>query len=322
MLPLGFSQGPGVALSMGDAWEATAGMPDGGQIGLMISGLGFGVCCLAGVTLYHVARHKGWLSTQEGPSLDSPAEADDKEPTQPGDIDPLSFHIVLIGAVYLLTFSVLLGLTELIGDKPKIIAQLWGFHFLFALGLAVLVRSVLNRSTLARGVQDSMLNRIAGLVVDFTAVAAISAVRHDLLAHYWVILSLMAIIGATCTAVFCLWLARRSFFDQPFEQILVMFGALTGTLPTGLTLLRLADPEMKSSASRDYVLGSGASVLPAVVLLAMLPVIVSQPENQLLWMGVMVVYGLILVGLWMKLGGLKFVRPLSKFWPEPTSEER
>ncbi len=40
MVPLGFSQGPGQALALGSAWEAT-GMEDGAQLGLIMAAMGF-----------------------------------------------------------------------------------------------------------------------------------------------------------------------------------------------------------------------------------------------------------------------------------------
>jgi ESS family glutamate:Na+ symporter len=314
MLPLGFSQGPGVALSMGDAWESTSGMPDGGQVGLMVSGMGFAVCCVLGVLIFHLGRRRGWL--HQGTESASEAQLEVVAEPEAGDIDPLSFHVVLIGLVYLLTFALLFGLSQLIGDRPKIVAQLWGFHFLFGLGLAVLTRRAIDRSPARKSVSNQQLNRIAGLVVDFTACAAVSAVRLDLLAKYWLILSIMTILGAITTGAVCLWLARRAFFGRPFEEILVMFGALTGTLPTGLTLLRLVDPKMTSSVAPSYVMGSGAAVLPAIVLLGLLPVIVSHPDQTLMWIGILVCYGLILVGLWWKTGGLRFTKPLGRVWPD------
>ena len=75
-----------------------------------------------------------------------------------------------------------------------------------------------------------------------------------------------------------------------------MFGALTGTLPTGLTLLRLADPKMSSTVAPSYVMGSGASVLPAVVLLGLLPTVVAHPDKLLMWIGILGAYAPIFGG--------------------------
>ena len=74
---------------MGDAWEATAGMPDGGQIGLMMSGLGFGFCCLFGVTLFHTAKRKG-LTTQKNMRMERKTRDTDAPEPEPGELDPLT----------------------------------------------------------------------------------------------------------------------------------------------------------------------------------------------------------------------------------------
>jgi ESS family glutamate:Na+ symporter len=271
------------------------------------------------VVTYHVARVNGWLSAHTAGDLlaDEAVEPASPEPViSAGDIDPLTFHVVLVALVYMMTFGLLVGLSSLIGDQPKLIAQLWGFHFLIALGVAVLTRRVLERTSVKDGIRDQTLDRLAGVVVDFTACAAVAAVRVDLLAQYWLPLLTMTIAGASVTVGVCLWLARRGFHDHPFEEVLVMFGAMTGTLPTGLTLLRLADPEMKTPVARNYVMGAGASVLPAIALLGMLPLIVTQPDQQPMWLAILGTYTLVLALLWWKFGGLRLTRPLLQLWPK------
>ncbi|MBV1858284.1 MAG: hypothetical protein KUG77_07720, partial [Nannocystaceae bacterium] len=56
LLPmLGFSQGPGQALSLGGAWEAD-GFVDGAQLGLTFAAAGFATCILLGVPTIAWAR--------------------------------------------------------------------------------------------------------------------------------------------------------------------------------------------------------------------------------------------------------------------------
>ncbi|MBK7755623.1 MAG: hypothetical protein IPI35_04260 [Deltaproteobacteria bacterium] len=66
MLPLGFNQGPGQALSMGKAWQAT-GFADGPQVGLIFAALGFAWSVVVGVPLVAYARRRGWITTHHGP---------------------------------------------------------------------------------------------------------------------------------------------------------------------------------------------------------------------------------------------------------------
>ena len=46
LLPLGLNQGPGQALSMGNAWEEISDLHSGGQIGLILAASGFLVDCI------------------------------------------------------------------------------------------------------------------------------------------------------------------------------------------------------------------------------------------------------------------------------------
>ena len=80
LLPLGFQQGPGQALSLGEAWEPT-GLVDGGQVGLIIAAAGFAWAVFIGVPLVAIGRRLGWTSPpptgeEEGDDLERAALAE------------------------------------------------------------------------------------------------------------------------------------------------------------------------------------------------------------------------------------------------------
>lgn len=118
-------------------------------------------------------------------------------------------------------------------------------------------------------------------------------------------------VGGTATLLAVLWMARRGFPDEPFHHAVILFGTATGTLPTGLALLRMIDPQMRSSASRSVVLGSpGAFVLTAPLVVGLLPWAINQwphgyPGAGVIAVGVFVAYMAALLAGWHKLGGLQ-----------------
>ena len=213
MLALGFSQGPGQALALGASWEPS-GFSHGGQAGLLMAALGFAVCSVVGVALFHIGRARGWHghggagTSEDGDPGGAPPRA-----AIPGDLDALTAQIALVGAVYLVVWGLLTALTGQLGDE-KLVARLWGFHFIFALGVALLARKLLEATGLRdRVVDDQIQTRLSGLIIDAAAVCAIAALRVDLLADLIVPALALALVGGLLTTLFCVWIARRAFPD-------------------------------------------------------------------------------------------------------------
>ena len=325
MLPLAFSQGPGQALSIGTAWEAS-GMEHGGQVGLAMAAVGFVWSVVVGVPLVHLGRKMGWTTD---PSTYAPKgpEADERLTAAslagPGALDPLTRHVAFIGVIYLLTFGTLSAITSRLGN-PETAAMVWGFHFLVAMVFALGARRLivaLQPEGRPPNLHDATLSRIGGLVVDITTCGAIAAVRPDVLGLAIAPILVISTIGGLATFFWVLWYCRRSFVEVPFEYALVIFGSATGTLPTGLALLRVQDPDLRTPASGTYVLGSAAALPLAIpLLLFVLPMPIagfpeSFPDALLLTLGVLVVYLGALFAGWTFLGPLKWTRPLWHPWP-------
>ncbi len=323
MLALGFSQGPGQALALGTSWEA-AGFEHGGQAGLLMAALGFAWCSVVGVGLYHVGRRLGWhkdggvglVVSEDGPASAGPDGA------VPGDLDLLTRQIALVGLVYLGVWGLISAVGLALPDKPALVERLWGFHFIVALGLALLVRVLLERlGQRDRMVDDAVQTRISGFIIDLAAVCALAAVRVDLLVGLILPALLLSTLGGLISTGLLVWLARRVFPERPFAHLLVLFGTATGTLPTGLVLLRLEDPELRSPAARNIVMGMpGAMLISIPLIVAVIPLPVngwpdSYPSAVWLTAGICMLYGVGVLVAWRFVGAFRGLgSPLSP-WP-------
>lgn len=322
MPTLGFQQGPGQALSIGGAWEQ-AGMADGGQIGLIFATLGFLYCIGLGVPMVAIARRRGLLGPEDEvtgpPPEDAPAIAPRSgEPTRS---EPLSLQLVLVGLVYLAVFGVITGLVALLPNGSKMAATFWGLHFIMGSLLAIALRYLARRTGRDAVFRDDMLARISVVAVDITTAGAIAAVRLEVLSTWLVPILLLTAIAGGLTLLGCLWLARRAFPEAPFAHALVLFGMGTGTVSTGLALLRMLDPELRGAAARNAVIGATASVpFNAPMFLLVLPITAglwSEGTATALGapLGMLAVYFVALLVSWRLFTPLRALRPWRSLWP-------
>lgn len=311
ILPMGFEEGPGQALSLGAAWEA-GGMTNGAQVGLIVAALGFGWSIFIGVPLVAWGRRRGLLAPLP-PRPTSHALDAGETLSPPGAIDLLTLHAAAIAITYLLTYGFISGLAWLLRDMPGIAAMAWGFHFIFASIFAIGTRALLSRIPSGTPLDDGLLSRIGGFTVDVVTCAAIAAIQIAVLKEHWVPIVATTAVGGLLTLVVALWLASRAFPDAPFEHCVVLFGMSTGTLPTGLALLRIIDPDLRSSAPSSAVLGSAGAVLGAAPLfLGVVPFAIGGwpggfPGTGWATLGILAAFLLVVFGLWWKLGPLRVV---------------
>jgi len=76
---------------------------------------------------------------------------------------------------------------------------------------------------------------------------------------------------------------KRVFSNNWFKRMLLLFGCATGTLPTGLALLRIVEPKMDSEVATDYMYAS-AIVFPLMIpliLCANLPAMAATLNNMI-----------------------------------------
>ncbi|MFT6142726.1 MAG: ESS family glutamate:Na+ symporter [Myxococcota bacterium] len=308
MLPLGFEQGPGQAMSMGKAWEASGGLVDGEQIGLVVAAAGFAWSIVVGVPLVAFGRLRGWTSSKRA-AMTAPEPAVTSR-GQPGSVDIMTQQLVIIGLCYSVTLGLCSGLYTLLMPIAEDVAPMvWGFHFIIGALVASAVRAALLKMGSGEVLSRALLPRISGTAVDITTVCAIAAVQLSVFASNWVPIAVLTTIGGVVTLVVCVWLAPRAFNEDRFEHMVVWFGMSTGTLPMGLALVRIIDPELRTSAAISAVAGSAVATLGAIpVVLLLHPAMVSTwPTAGGLWLLLLatVAYAVVVTVVWWRTGRLR-----------------
>ena len=325
MLPLGFNQGPGPAMTFGSAWEADAGMVDGAQIGLIMAVVGYAWCCVVGVTFVVLGRRWGWTET---PGRDEEGEAArqkeqgvaqlERPPAKRaklGGLEPLSAQIVAIALVYLATWLVISVLPPAVQDRAA------PFHFMIATVLALAARPLAARLPEGGPLDDDLLARISSVIVDVATCAALAAVSVTVLGEYlWPIL-VVSTAGGVTTGFVCLWMARRAFPKRPFEHLIITYGALTGTATTGMALLRMLDPQLTGPSARNYVLAVPLASILALPLILVVPYPVTDfpgdyPGSALIFVAGLAAYVVVVALAWRLLSPMRFGTKPWKIWTD------
>lgn len=280
--PLAFGMNPGIAYSIGGNWEQY-GFESGGIVGLTFAAVGFFVAYTAGI--WFVRRgikngHAAYIKTSDKISEDvktgiirnPKANSGEKITTSPETIESFTFHLGVVGLMYVLTYGVVKlmesGLIWLGAENE--LNTLWSFHFIFAAILSLLVRKMLDSLKISRVLDDVTMTRCSNLFMDFMIVASVAAISFIVVAMYWLPLLLICISVAAATWALIWFLTKDAFKEFRLERFAAIFGNMTGTLQSGLVLLRILDSGMKSPVSFNLVYGSGLALVFGFPLLLLI----------------------------------------------------
>jgi len=278
-LPLGFALGPGQAYAIGKGWESM-GFEGGATVGLTFAALGYLWACFGGMFLIHKGVRKGWMKPEQLSIMTDKAlltgiiprgsdkPVGDRLTTDSEAIDSFSFHAAIVVFVYFLSFLFLKAMTFLLGFAGKagveLATNLWGINFIFSAIIAILVRKIMDLLKLGYVLDDDALTRISGMSIDYMVAGALAAISLVFVGKYWFPILLMSTLCGFMVYYTIPWVSSRIFRDFRFERMLMLYGVSTGTLSTGLALLRVMDPEFKTKVTSDYMLSAGLTFVLAI----------------------------------------------------------
>ena len=212
------------------------------------------------------------------------------------------------------------------GAVAQVGESLWGITFVFGLLLALLVKALLGAAGRGYLLEERGLTRISGSAVDFMVAAALGAIPLTLVRANWLPIVVFAALLAGAAAVSIRWLASRLFaHDHAFERVVLFWGTLTGTLSTGLALLRALDPEFKTPAAADYLYASALTfflVLPLVLIMGFpaLAYATGNPNLYLVTLAVLLCYLALVAAAFALLtrrAGVRGFSALTRVWFTP-----
>ena len=282
LLPLGFGQGPGNALTWDVNFTNTPAtmFAGNGSFGLALASIGFVVASVFGVLYINIYRRRGSLQIREaGNGPENEAHAEENEIPDNESVDKFTIQMGFVAVVYALSFGIMCLLGAL-SDFTNSIA--WGFNFLWAALGAMLVKFVVKH--LRKGklmhrvyINNYQMDRISGFAFDLMIVAGVAAIEINDIKDYILPIVILSLVGMAITYIYIRKVAKRCFKGFEHEFFLMSFGTMTGTASNGMILMKEIDPSLRTPTSSLYIL----STFPAMVMIAPLLFLLSFAAGSL-----------------------------------------
>ena len=270
ILPLGFGQGPGNALS----WDLNftnideAQFTGNGSFGLSLASIGFVVASVFGILYINIHKHRGNLKVRDGktsPQTRPQAEESVEEIPDNESVDKFTLQAGFVALAYALSF----GLMCLLSLNSFLNSLAWGFNFLWASLAAMAIKAVVKRLRRHKLMNREYINnyqmdRISGFAFDIMIVAGVAAIEINDIKDYILPIILLSFLGATLTYAYIRKATKECFKGFEHEMFLMSYGTLTGTASNGMILMKEIDPNLRTPTSSLYILSN----FPAMVMIA------------------------------------------------------
>ncbi len=165
-------------------------------------------------------------------------------------IETITFHLSIIfivcGVAYILLE--LIKKTDIAGLK---FLPVWTYSML----IMFIVNIIIKKAKFDWAIDYKLKSKIMNVFSDFAIVSAITSLPLKTVLEYIEPVAFMMIIGFIITYIIIFKISKLVFKDYIFERAIISWGAATGVLITGMTLLKICDSEYKTPALRDFSLG-------------------------------------------------------------------
>ncbi|MDT0441444.1 sodium/glutamate symporter [Streptomyces johnsoniae] len=266
LLFAGWAGGFGTAAALGTAFEED-GWQEATSLGFTAATVGMLVGIVGGIIITNWGARRGHAGGI-GPFRDLPDELrsglirEKNDRTSTGtattsavSIEPLALQVSLVAAVSAAAY----GLSEWIGDLwPDFAVPVFAVAFLVGL----LLRLLVGRTPAWGYVDPQTIKSVSGSATDVLIVCGIASIVPSFVADYLTPLLLLFALGLAVCLVLFLVVAPRVFDAGWFEKALFTWGWATGSVSTGVALLRMSDPKLKTGTLDEF----GLAYLPLAPL--------------------------------------------------------
>ncbi|MBP3948652.1 sodium/glutamate symporter [Corynebacterium sp. Marseille-P3884] len=255
MLPVGFVGGFGTAAAAGSALKDTAGAAAASALGFTAATVGTLVAIIGGVIVSNWGIRKGKTTELQGDLpkelrsgyIEDEAERPSigKATTNPSSIEPLALHSGFIVFTVLLAYMV----NTLISNRwENVSIPLFALSFV----IGFIGRGLLRLFKKPNYLDKDTVTAISGAATDYMIAFGIASIAPAALAAYWQALILLFVLGIIFCLFYLLVMAPLYFGEQWIERGIFGWGWATAAVATGIALLKMVDPKLKSGTLNEY----------------------------------------------------------------------
>jgi glutamate:Na+ symporter, ESS family len=281
LLPLGFGQGPALAMNFGSMWSQYLG-GHGVALGASYAFLGFLWGGIVGVFAINIlSRKKGQAKPGHYNEDQSVGKTTIEIDTvrEVSVLDGLTVQIVIISVIYALvwlTLYILEGLLSGLGSiGGTIFGLLSGFNFIIGIMYALIYKRIL-RSFAKKGknirfmTNNYMLSNISSTCFNYMIAGGVMTITYAFFSEFGFLLFVISTIGGFATLFYTRFITQKVYTQYKDEYFVGLYGMLTGVASTGIALLKGLDRNLESPVAEELVLGSGTAITMALPLFGLL----------------------------------------------------
>lgn len=121
--------------------------------------------------------------------------------------------------------------------------------FMNGMYAAYIVKWIMKKLHLDFLQENTLQSKITGWTADYLVVCAFMAVSVRIISGYIVPILLVCVAVTAITFAVSFYFGQRFGGDNDFERTLGLYGMCTGTVPSGIALVRIVDPNFQTTTS-------------------------------------------------------------------------
>lgn len=254
LIQFAFCQGPGQSAAYGMIFEQF-GWENAAMVAIAFSAIGFIAAFLVGIPAARlgvkrgIAKHcgaidkrilKGYLRKEEQ------TEVMVKDTTCNSNVETLAFHFAIIGVCYALAVVIAKVFSLIPGFFGTSMSSMMFMNGMFA---AYIVRWLMKILKIDFLLENTLQTKITGWTADYLVVCAFMSVSVSVISKWLLPMGVVCVLTTIVTFFVCFYFGQRFGGSNDFERTLGLYGTCTGTVPSGVALVRIVDPDFKTSTS-------------------------------------------------------------------------
>lgn len=254
LIQFAFCQGPGQSAAYGAIFEQF-GWENSAMVAMTFASVGFLAAFFLGIPAAKqgikkgIAKNCGQLDSTTLKGYLSKEDQTDhmvKDTTCNSNIETLTFHFALIGVCYVLA----VGLSKIFALLPGFLGDsISAMMFMNGMYAAYIVKWIMKKLHIDFLQENVLQSKITGWTADYLVVCAFMAVSVNVISKWLLPIIAVCLVVTAVTFVVCFYFGQRIGGSNDFERTLGIYGTCTGTVPSGIALVRIVDPDFKTTTA-------------------------------------------------------------------------